>query len=147
MLGTLATLLLLAAAGCGLVAQNLLMSRIAGGGAILPALLANSAVGLALIVAAGSGWYGSAFIADTAARFRSWWILPGVLGTLFVFASVAGYRQLGAAATSAVLIAVQLAAALMADALGLGPALRPVGLTQWLGAALLVLGATLVLRK
>jgi len=141
--GSVLTLLLVIAAGTGLVVQNGLMTRIAAGGPALAALFANSAVGLVLIAALGCWLYGPAFPAETLRHFRPYWLLPGMLGTFFVFASVTGYRDLGAAPTAAALVASQLCCGLLADGFGLTGSGRGIGTTQWLGAFLLVLGALL----
>ena len=139
----LSTFLLVAAAGAGLVLQNALMIRMATGGPLLAALLANSLVGLVLIASAGACLHGPSFAAETLLRFRPFWLLPGVLGTYFVFASVTGYRNFGAAPTIAILVASQLCCGLLADALAVfGPG-RGVSPAQWLGAAFLVAGAFL----
>ena len=140
-------LFLAVAAGAGLVLQNALMARIAAGGPMLGALLANSAVGIVLITAAGSWLHGPGFVAETLLRFRPFWLLPGLLGTFFVFASVGGYARLGAGATTAAIVAAQLTGALLADAFLLSESGRGVVPAQWLGAALLVAGAVLVVQN
>ena len=140
------TLLLVVAAGAGLVIQNALMTRIAAGGPALAALFANSAVGLVLIAGLGCWLYGPAFPAETLRHSRPYWLLPGMLGTFFVFASVTGYRDLGAAPTTAALVASQLCCGLLADGLGLTGSGRGIGAAQWLGALLLVVGALLTVQ-
>ncbi len=42
-------------------------------------------------------------------------LLPGLLGSLFVFAGILGYQKLGAAATISILVASQLCMGLLAD--------------------------------
>ena len=145
--GSPLTLLLVVAAGAGLVLQNALMARIALGAPTLAALFANSAVGLVLIALVGCWLYGASFPMDTLARFRPLWLLPGALGTFFVFASVTGYARLGAASTTAALVAAQLCCGLLADAFGLTESGRGIGLQQWIGAALLLAGAVLVVQN
>jgi transporter family-2 protein len=144
--GSPLTLLLVIAAAAGLVVQNALMTRIAAGGPALAALLANSAVGLVLIAGLGCWLYGPGFPAETLRHFRPYWLLPGMLGTFFVFASVTGYRDLGAAPTTAALVASQLCCGLLADGFGLTGPGREVGASQWLGALLLVAGALLTVQ-
>ena len=81
--------LLLVAAGAGLVIQNLLMARITGAAStILVALVVNAAVGLALLSALLLRRNGVAGINEVVGSFRPWFILPGLLGSFFVFASI-----------------------------------------------------------
>lgn len=72
-----------------------------------------------------------------------WWLLllPGLLGTLFVYASLTGYARVGAVLTISTLVAAQIAAGVGFDALrGM-----PVSLGQIGGLALLVAGVALVI--
>jgi transporter family-2 protein len=133
---------MLVAAGVALVVQNAVMTRIAAASGILVALALNSAVGLAALLIALVGRTGFGGFLDLAGAFRLRALLPGLLGSFFVFASVQGYRTLGAAPTIAVLVASQLAAGLACDAIATrfhNVAMRPLA-----GAALLVVGAILV---
>ncbi|OWJ67525.1 DMT family transporter [Inquilinus limosus] len=147
-MGAVATVALLAAAGICLVLQNLLMVRITlSAPTVLVALVANSAVGLTLLLSLLLLRTGPGGVAEAASALRPWALLPGLLGSFFVFAGILGYQRLGAAPTIAVLVASQLVAGLAADQLKPGaPALSAQALPI-LGAVLLVLGAVLVARR
>lgn len=99
----------LIAASAALVTQNLLMAKITGEASfVLVALVLNSAVGLVLLIALLLRKAGVSGIGEIAGMFRLWFVIPGLLGTFFVFASITGYRNLGAAPTIAMLVASQL---------------------------------------
>ena len=142
------TLCFLIAAGIGLVVQNTLMVRITeASSTILIAMLLNSLVGIALFVAILLIKHGVSGFHELAAQVRWWTLLPGLLGSFFVFASISGYQHIGAATTIAVLVASQLIGGLALDVLRCptipwralpGPAI---------GALLLVIGAWLVAKR
>lgn len=142
------TIALLAAAGVALVVQNLLMVRITEAvSTVVITLVLNSSVGLALLLGVLLVRNGAAGIGEAVGAFRPWAVLPGLLGSFFVFAGIIGYQRVGAATTIAVLVASQLVAGLAADAFKPDAAqLRP-GLFALLGVALLILGAFLVARE
>lgn len=142
------TLTFLVAAGIGLVVQNTLMVRITqGASTILIAMLLNSLVGIVLFVSILLLKHGVAGFQELA-RTVSWWtLIPGLLGSFFVFASISGYQYVGAATTIAVLVASQLIGGLVMDVM------RQQGI-PWralvgpvCGAILLVIGAWLVARR
>lgn len=109
-------LLLLIAAGMGLVVQNLLMVRITESvSTILITLVINSSVGLLLLVGLLLAKNGLGAVAEVTGAARWWMLLPGLLGSLFVFAGILGYQKLGAAATISILVASQLCMGLLAD--------------------------------
>ncbi|MBR9841341.1 MAG: EamA-like transporter family protein [Rhodobacteraceae bacterium] len=100
------TLAFLVVAGAALVVQNVLMAKIAGAASsVLVALLMNSVVGGVVLsgLLLRKGGFG-----EIVGAFRPWFLIPGLLGTFFVFASMTGYKILGAAPTIAILIASQL---------------------------------------
>ncbi|WP_167858583.1 DMT family transporter [Methylobacterium nonmethylotrophicum] len=145
--------LLCLVAGAALVVQNALMGAMAARGAGLTgALLCNSLVGLSLLGLVEAWRSGPGFPLRLIERAEPWFLLPGLLGTLFVAASLYGYRQQGATVTVALVVAGQLAAGIAGDAAGLTG--RRVGVNPdsslgwetWLGAALLLAGAVLILR-
>lgn len=142
-----AIIALLALAGCGLVFQNRLMVAVA---AATPgpwaALMVNSLVGIVLIGAVGFSRHGTAFAADTVSALRWWFVLPGILGTVFILASVTGYARIGAAATIAILIAAQLVTGLLVDLAAEPFAMDVRFWTRLAGALLLVTGCLLVNR-
>jgi transporter family-2 protein len=141
------TLVLLAAAGVALVVQNLLMVRItATVSTVIITLVINAAVGLTALVTLLVSRTGLAGVTEALASARPWYILPGLLGSFFVFAGICGYQRLGAAPTIAVLVASQLLAGLIVDAVRSGTGLQD-GALSILGAVLLVVGAFLVARR
>lgn len=142
------SLLFLTAARAGLVVQNMLMVRITqSASTILIAMLLNSLVGIVLFCAILLLRNGTAGFSELIATVRWWTLLPGLLGSFFVFASINGYQHLGAATTIAVLVASQLIGGLLFDIA------RTSGLTLRMlagpvaGAVLLVIGAWLVARR
>lgn len=142
------TLCFLVAAGIGLVVQNMLMVRITqSASTILIAMLLNSLVGIVLFVSILLLKHGSAGFSELAATVRWWTIIPGLLGSFFVFASISGYQYVGAATTIAVLVASQLIGGLVMDVVrSQGVALKAL-VGPVCGAVLLVIGAWLVARR
>ncbi|MFW0765808.1 DMT family transporter [Trabulsiella odontotermitis] len=142
------TLAFLIAAGFGLVIQNTLMVRIThNASTILIAMLLNSLVGIILFVSILWIKHGVGGFQELAASVRWWTLIPGLLGSFFVFASISGYQYVGAATTIAVLVASQLIGGLVMDVL------RSQGI-PWralvgpvCGAVMLVAGAWLVARR
>ncbi|SCK28147.1 DMT family transporter [Vogesella sp. LIG4] len=135
---------MLAAAGVALVIQNLLMVRITESvSTVIITLVINSAMGLALLLAALLSRNGLAGISETLLAIRPWAVLPGLLGSFFVFAGIMGYQSVGAPATIAVLVASQLTAGLLANAY---KTQAPPSALSLLGAVLLIAGAILILR-
>ncbi len=87
------TFAILAAAGVAVVMQNLLMVRItASVSTVLITLVINSSVGLALLLAALLLHNGINGIAEAVNAVHPWAILPGLLGSFFVFAGIVGYQ-------------------------------------------------------
>lgn len=142
------TLLFLAAAGIGLVVQNTLMVRITqSSSTVLIAMLLNSLVGIVLFVSILLMKYGLAGFSELAATVRWWTLIPGLLGSFFVFASISGYQYVGAATTIAVLVASQLIGGLVMDLVkSHGVPLRAL-VGPLCGAVMLVIGAWLVARR
>ncbi|WP_318389446.1 DMT family transporter [Enterobacter sp.] len=142
------TLVFLVAAGIGLVVQNTLMVRITqSASTVLIAMLLNSLVGIVLFVSILLIKHGLAGFGELAATVRWWTLIPGLLGSFFVFASISGYQYVGAATTIAVLVASQLIGGLVMDILkSQGVPLRAL-IGPVCGALLLVIGAWLVARR
>lgn len=116
------TLAFLIAAGIGLVVQNTLMVRITQtSSTILIAMLLNSLVGIVLFVSILWFKQGMAGFGELVSSVRWWTLIPGLLGSFFVFASISGYQNVGAATTIAVLVASQLIGGLMLDDAGYLP--------------------------
>ncbi len=142
------TLTFLIAAGIGLVVQNTLMVRITqSSSTILIAMLLNSLVGIVLFVSILLLKHGIAGFQELYSSVKWWTLIPGLLGSFFVFASISGYQYVGAATTIAVLVASQLIGGLAMDIV------RSQGITlkaligPVCGAVLLVIGAWLVARR
>lgn len=133
------------AAGVGLVFQNWLMVRITlSSSTILVAMLLNAVVGITLISSLLLGKEGVSGIKAAFTNLHWWMLIPGLLGTFFVFASISGYRYLGAAATISLLVASQLIGGLVmdivrSDEVDLSRLIAPIA-----GAVLLVIGTWLV---
>jgi bacterial/archaeal transporter family-2 protein len=73
-------------------------------------------------------------------------VLPGLLGTAFVFASLYGYRHMGATTTIVLIVAAQLTTGVLFDAFGLTGEARTPNVVRFLGVLLLFAGAFLVVR-
>lgn len=142
------SLAFLVAAGIGLVIQNTLMVRITqSSSTILIAMLLNSLVGIVLFVSILLIKQGVGGFQELVASVKWWTLIPGLLGSFFVFASISGYQNVGAATTIAVLIASQLIGGLVMDVVkSEGVALRAL-VGPVCGAVLLVIGAWLVARR
>ncbi|MEL6806435.1 MAG: DMT family transporter [Pseudomonadota bacterium] len=132
---------LLVAGGAGLVLQNTLMLQIrAVSGSFWIALWLNSGVGLVFLTWLVWAREGQQPLSILWAQPSWWYVLPGLLGTLFVFASLQGFAHVGAAITVTSLVASQLVAGLVFDAWN-GDSLS---LRNFVGAGLLIAGAALV---
>ena len=142
------TLACLVAAGVGLVLQNTLMVRITqSASTILIAMLLNSLVGIVIFVTILLLKHGAAGFQELAVSVKWWTLIPGLLGSFFVFASISGYQNVGAATTIAVLVASQLIGGLVLDVLrSQGIPLRAL-IGPVCGAVMLVVGAWLVARR
>ncbi|QOV66224.1 DMT family transporter [Kosakonia pseudosacchari] len=142
------TLTFLIAAGIGLVVQNTLMVRITqSASTILIAMLLNSLVGIVLFVSILLIKHGVGGFQELYASVKWWTLIPGLLGSFFVFASISGYQYVGAATTIAVLVASQLIGGLVMDVVrSQGVALKAL-IGPVCGAVLLVIGAWLVARR
>lgn len=142
------TLACLVAAGVGLVVQNTLMVRITqSASTILIAMLLNSLVGIVIFVTMLLLRQGVAGFQELALSVKWWTLIPGLLGSFFVFASISGYQTVGAATTIAVLVASQLVGGLIMDLVRAhGVPVRAL-IGPVCGAAMLVVGAWLVARR
>lgn len=142
------TLTFLIAAGIGLVIQNTLMVRITqSASTILVAMLLNSLVGIVLFVSILLIKHGLAGVSELVATIKWWTLIPGLLGSFFVFASISGYQYVGAATTIAVLVASQLIGGLVMDVVrNHGVPWRAL-VGPVCGAVMLILGAWLVAKR
>ena len=140
-MANLAVFALLIAAGGAIVAQNLLMTKISvSATTILIPLIMNSAVGLAALTLLLVWRAGAGGISEIMHTFRPWNVLPGLLGSFFVFVSILGYQRVGAAATVAIIVASQLGFGLVVDLFRSGN----IGGLTLAGAGLLLTGAGIV---
>ncbi|MDN2488354.1 DMT family transporter [Kosakonia sacchari] len=142
------TLTFLIAAGIGLVVQNTLMVRITqSASTILIAMLLNSLVGIVLFVSILLIKHGVAGFQELYTSVKWWTLIPGLLGSFFVFASISGYQYVGAATTIAVLVASQLIGGLVMDVVRSQSVALKALIGPVCGAVLLVIGAWLVARR
>lgn len=144
MQASLLALALALAAGVALVLQNALMVAITGRGLSLTgALLCNSAVGLVIltVLELSRPQTGLFYSLD---KLQWWFVVPGLLGTFFVFASLTGYKLQGGAATIMLILAGQLAASLLLDRIGLTGVVRELSWQRMLGTLVVMGGAWMV---
>ncbi|MGL4721492.1 MAG: DMT family transporter, partial [Kluyvera intermedia] len=91
--------------------------------------------------------HGLSGVNELVSTIKWWTLIPGLLGSFFVFASISGYQYVGAATTIAVLVASQLIGGLVMDIVkshGI-PWRALVG--PVCGAVMLIIGAWLVARR
>ncbi|EIV5114875.1 DMT family transporter [Salmonella enterica] len=142
------TLIFLIAAGVGLVVQNSIMVRITQtSSSILIAMLLNSLVGIVLFVTILWFKQGAAGFGELFVSVRWWTLIPGLLGSFFVFASISGYQNVGAATTIAVLVASQLIGGLALDLARSHSVTLRAMVGPAFGALLLVIGAWLIAKR
>lgn len=142
------SLLFLICAGMGLVIQNTLMVRITQtSSTILIAMLLNSLVGIVLFIGILLIKNGMAGVNELVSTVKWWTLIPGLLGSFFVFASINGYQHVGAATTIAVLVASQLIGGLVFDMVRSHGVPWRTLVGPLCGAVLLVIGAWLVARR
>ena len=116
-------------------------------GSPLWAAVVNFVVGLVALLAFGL-LSGSRPGAQALGQVPAWAWLAGLLGALYVAGTTLLGPRIGASALVAFVLVGQLVMALLVDQYGvLGFPREPVTLTRLLGAALLVVGAALVLRR
>lgn len=142
------TLTFLIAAGIGLVIQNTLMVRITqSASTILVAMLLNSLVGIVLFVTILLIKHGLSGVNELVSTIKWWTLIPGLLGSFFVFASISGYQYVGAATTIAVLVASQLIGGLVMDIVKSHGIHWRALVGPVCGAVMLIIGAWLVARR
>jgi transporter family-2 protein len=134
------------AAGAGLLVQSVILVGVSQRVGLPAALLVNTLVGLAVILALVLRGGALSFFSELASNWRWWFIIPGLLGTGFVAANIAAVARLGTVASASLIIASQLAAAAAADSTGWsgsGHAVTPLRLA---GLVLLLAGAVCAVR-
>lgn len=136
---------LLIAAGGAIVIQNLIMAQISAATSTpIIAMATNSLVGITLLLALLAVRSGTAGFSELTAALSWRSLIPGLLGTFFVFASLIGYQRLGAGTTISVLVTSQLIGGLAADAIRTGGA--RIDAATVVGAVMLGVGTVLVAR-
>jgi bacterial/archaeal transporter family-2 protein len=140
--------LLAALVGMGLTVQigmNATMARVIG--TPLLASVVNFAIGLAALVVFAL-LAGARAVPGSFGQVPAWAWLGGLLGATYVASVTLLGPRLGAMTLLALVIAGQLLAALLVDQFGvLGYPQVPVTPVRLLGAALLLVGALLVMRR
>ena len=148
MLGTYWPHLVAIAVGTGLTFQigmNATLGRTVG--SPLWGAIANFAIGLVVLVACAA-LLGARYIPGSAAQVPAWAWLGGLLGAAYVAAATVLGPRLGGMALLALVLVGQLSAALLVDQYGLlGFPRIEVTPARLLGAALLVVGTLLVVRR
>jgi transporter family-2 protein len=139
---------LAALVGAGLTVQVGMNAAVRGAiGSPLLAAVVNFVVGLAALalvaVASGARWS-----PGSTASIPAWAWFGGLLGAAYVAATTVLGPRLGAAALLGLTLAGQMAAALVVDHYGaIGFPQSPVTPARLAGAALLVAGALLIMRR
>lgn len=137
-----------AAVGAGLTVQVGMNAtvRFATGSPLLAAIV-NFVVGLAALVALAA-MSGARWPPGSAAAIPAWAWFGGLLGAAYVASTTVLGPRLGAAALIALTLAGQMVAALLVDHYGaLGFPQSPVTASRLVGAALLVAGVLLIMRR
>jgi bacterial/archaeal transporter family-2 protein len=136
-------------AGVALVTQNTIMAAMTERGlALTSVLLFNSLVGVLVLIGFELMRAGTSFTIEFAHHAKFWFVLPGLLGTFFVFASLYGYMHMGATTTIALIIASQLVAGIVFDTWALHSDNQIVfNFQKLLGVNLLAIGAFMVLQS
>lgn len=148
MMGTYWPHLVAVAVGTGLTFQigmNATLGRTVG--SPLWGAIANFAIGLVALVTCAV-LVGARYTPGSAAQVPAWAWLGGLLGAAYVAAATVLGPRLGGMALLALVLVGQLSAALLVDQFGLlGFPRIAVSPTRLLGAALLVVGTLLVIRR
>lgn len=141
------TALLVVAAGAAAGTQAPVNAALGRSVGTLQAALVSFAIGLvvlcAVVAVSAGGFGGLRHVGDVP-----WWgFLGGALGAAIVSMSIVGVRSLGASGVTAAIVAGQLGASVLIDALGLfGVERQPVTLQRIAGVMLLALGVLLIVR-
>jgi len=102
---------------------------------------------VALVLIAAVSKRGIGTLGDVG-RVPWWALLGGLLGAVYVTVAILTVRTLGVSSLTAIVIAGQLAGAVVIDRFGLlGIAKQPIGAGRIIGLVLLVVGVLLVVRR
>jgi len=134
--------------GAGLTIQVGMNATVRGViGSPLLAAVVNFVVGLAVLAAVAAA-AGSRWTPGSTSAVPAWAWFGGVLGAMYVASTTVLGPRLGAAALLALTLAGQMAAALVVDHYGvIGFPQAPVTPVRLLGAALLLAGVLLIMRR
>ena len=141
------TFIILVAAGISLVIQNLAMVKITekvSTGTI--ALLLNSISGLLILLTILCIKNGMSGLNEAIKNISPMALVPGALGSFFVFSGVLGYKHLGAVITIAILVGSQLVFGIIADSIFTPIPSKP-ALSTIIGAILLMAGVVLIVQS
>ena len=141
------TVIILVTAGISLVIQNLVMVKITEKvSTVTITLLLNSISGLLILLTILCVKNGMSGLNEAIKNISPMTLVPGALGSFFVFSGVLGYKHLGAAITIAILVGSQLIFGIIADSISTPipskPALSPI-----IGAILLMAGVVLIIQS
>ncbi|HKH79003.1 MAG TPA: DMT family transporter [Solirubrobacteraceae bacterium] len=140
--------LLAVAAGCFVGLQAPVNARLGRQIGALQAATVSFTIGtLALILVAVLSSGGLSGIGD-ATRAPWWTLVGGVLGAFYVTVALVTVRTLGLSSLTAIVVAGQLAIAVVVDRFGLlGIAKQHIDASRIVGLVLLVVGVVLVVRR
>lgn len=141
------TLVILVSAGISLVIQNLVMVRITEKVSnITITLLLNSISGLLVLLTILCVKSGMSGLNEAIKNISPISLIPGVLGSFFVFSGVLGYKHLGAATTIAILVGSQLVFGIIADSIYTPLPSKPT-IGTFIGSILLMAGVILIVKS
>ena len=140
--------LLAVAAGCFVGLQAPINARLGKQVGSLQAATVSFAIGtLALILVASLSSGGLSGIGSVG-RAPWWALIGGLLGAFYVTVALVTVRTLGLSSLTAIVVAGQLAIAVVVDRFGLlGIAKQQIGASRIAGLVLLVVGVVLVVRR
>ncbi|MFM2486452.1 DMT family transporter [Celerinatantimonas yamalensis] len=141
------TVIILVAAGISLVIQNLMMVKITEKvSTVTITLLLNSISGLLILLTILCIKNGMSGLNEAIKNISPMTLVPGALGSFFVFSGVLGYKHLGAAITIAILVGSQLVFSIIADSISTPIPSKP-ALSTIIGAILLMAGVVLIIQS
>lgn len=141
------TFIILVAAGISLVIQNLVMVKITEKvSTVTITLLLNSISGLLILLTILCIKNGMSGLNEAIKNISPMTLVPGALGSFFVFSGVLGYKHLGAAKTIAILVGSQLVFGIIADSVSTPIPSKP-ALSTIIGAILLMAGVVLIIQS
>ncbi|MFV0339216.1 MAG: DMT family transporter [Parachlamydiaceae bacterium] len=141
------TVIILVAAGISLVIQNLVMVKITEKvSTVTITLLLNSISGLLILLTILCIKNGMSGLNEAIKNISPMTLVPGALGSFFVFSGVLGYKHLGAAITIAILVGSQLVFGIIADSVSTPIPSKP-ALSTIIGAILLIAGVVLIIQS